>query len=73
LIVKVHAPGRIYNQRVREAAENAIKEEFGKGLTLCSAEEDEAAQYLEVDPNATTGVLNLSDNVTVIWYLVRIV
>ena len=40
--------------------------------TLCSAEEDEAAQYFEVDPNATTGMLNLSDSVTVTWYLVRI-
>jgi len=73
LIVKVHAPDQIYNQWVQEAAENAVKEKFGKGLTLCSAEEDEAAQYLEVDPNAAKGALNLSDSVTVIWYLIRIV
>jgi hypothetical protein len=33
LIVKVHAPDQIYNQWVQEAAENAIKKEFGKGLT----------------------------------------
>jgi len=66
------APDQIYNQWVQEAAENAIKVKFGKGVTLCSAEEDEAAQYLEVDPNATTGMLNLSDSVTVTWYLVRI-
>jgi len=43
--------------------ENAIEEEFGKRLTLWTFDEDEAAQYLEVEPNATTGVLNLSDSV----------
>ncbi len=53
--------------------EMAIKEEFGKGLTLWSANEDEAFQYLETDPDATMGALNLSKNVSVIWNLARIV
>jgi hypothetical protein len=57
----------------RQAAGNAIKEEFGKGLTLWSVNEDEAFQYLETDPDATMGALNLSKNVSVIWNLARIV
>jgi hypothetical protein len=73
LIVEVQAPDGIDNQWVRRAAENAIKEKFGKGLTLWSANEDEAFQYLEADPDATMGALNLSNNVSVIWYLARIV
>jgi hypothetical protein len=73
LIVEVHAPDRVDDQWVQQAAENAIEGEFGKALKLWSANEDETLEYLEVDPGAITGVLNLSDNVTVIWYLVRIV
>jgi len=42
LIVEVHAPDEIDNQWVQQAAGNAIKEEFGKGLTLWSVNEDEA-------------------------------
>jgi hypothetical protein len=73
LIVEVHAPDGIDNQWVQQAAENAIEEEFGKALTLWSANEDEAFQYLETDPDATMGALNLSKNVSVIWNLARIV
>jgi hypothetical protein len=52
--------------------ENAIEEEFGKRLTLWSVDEDEAFEYLDVDPGATTGALDLSNNVSVIWHLARI-
>lgn len=49
--------------------ENAIEEEFGKRSTLWSVDEDEAFEYLDVDPGATTGALDLSNNVTVVWHL----
>jgi len=73
LIVEVHSPDEIDNQWVQQTLENAIKEEFGKGLTLWSVNEDEAFQYLETDPDATMGALNLSKNVSAIWNLARIV
>jgi hypothetical protein len=73
LIVEVHAPDGFDNQWVQQAAENAIKEEFGKGLTLWVANEDEAFQYLQADPGATHGSSNLETGVPMFWHLVRIV
>jgi len=73
LIVEVRAPDDIDNQWVQQAVERAIREKFGQGLTLWSANEDEAFHYLETDPDATMGALNLSKTVSVIWNLARIV
>jgi hypothetical protein len=73
LIVEVHAPDGIDNQWVQQTVESAIKEQFGQGLTLWSAHEEEAFHCLETDPDATMGALNLSKNVSVIWNLARIV
>ena len=73
LIVDVHAPDRDDDQWVQQAAENAIEEEFGKALTLWSANEDEALQYLRLDPGATRGLLDLRSGVPLVWHLLPIV
>ncbi|MGA8477907.1 MAG: hypothetical protein WB696_08115 [Chthoniobacterales bacterium] len=66
MIIEVHAPDLFDDQWVQQEVENAIEEEFGKRLTLWSVDEDEAFEYLDVDPGATTGALDLSNNVTVV-------
>jgi hypothetical protein len=73
LIVEVHVPDRVDDQWVQQAAENAIEEEFGKALTLWSANEDEALQYLRPDPGATGGLLDLRSGVPLVWYILPIV
>jgi hypothetical protein len=73
LIVEVYALGRVDDQWVQQAAENAIEEEFGKSLTLWSANEDEALQYLRPDPGATRGSLDLGSDVPLVWHLLPIV
>jgi hypothetical protein len=73
LIVEVHVPDRVDDQRVQQAAENAIEEEFGKALTLLSANEDEALRYLRPDPDATRGLLDLRSGVPLVWHLLPIV
>ena len=71
LIVEVHIPDRVDDQWVQQAAENAIEEEFGKALTLWSANENEALQYLR--PGATSGLLDLGNDVPLVWHLMPIV
>ncbi len=61
LIVEIHAPDLVDDQWVQQAVENAIEEEFGKRLTLWSANQDEAFQYLQADPGATHGSLSFRD------------
>ena len=73
LIVEVYAPDRVDDQWVQQAAENAIEEEFGKALTLWSVNEDEALQYLRLDPGATRGLLDLRSGVPLVWHLLPIV
>jgi hypothetical protein len=64
LIVEVRAPDGIDHQLVQLTIEDAIKEKFGKSLMLWPATEDEASQYLEADPGASTGALTLPSNVS---------
>src|SRR5258705_2223219 len=73
LIVEVHVPDRVDDRWVQQAAENAIEEEFGKALTLWSANEDEALQYLRPDPGTTRGLLDLANGVPLVWHLFPIV
>jgi hypothetical protein len=73
LIVEVYAPDRVDDQWVQQAAENAIEKEFGKALTLWSANEDEALQYLRPDPGITRGLLDLGSDVSLVWHLLPIV
>ena len=73
LIVEVYPTDRVDDQWVQQAAENAIEEEFGKALTLWSANEDEALQYLRPDPGVTRGMLDLASDVPLVWYLLPIV
>jgi hypothetical protein len=72
LFVEIHAPDVVDDQWVQQAVENAIEEEFGKRLTLWSADQDEAFQYLQADPGATHGSLSLGTGVPLFWYLLRI-
>ena len=73
LIVEVYAPDRVDDQWVQQTAENAIEKEFGKALTLWSANEDEALQYLRPDPGTTRGLLDLGSDVPLVWHLLPIV
>jgi hypothetical protein len=72
LVVEVHARDQIDEQWVQQAAENAMGEKFGKSLSLWSANEDEALQYLEVDSDVTGGSLDLGTGVPLFWHLLRI-
>jgi hypothetical protein len=72
LIVEVHAPDRIDNGWVQQAAEDAIEDEFRQRLTLWSANEDEASQHLQASPDATHGYLELRTGVPMFWHLLPI-
>jgi hypothetical protein len=73
LIVEVRAPDRVDDHWVQQAAENAIEGEFGKRLTLWSANEDEASQYLQAETGATHGWLELRTDVPLFWHLLPLV
>jgi hypothetical protein len=73
LIVEVTAPDGIDSRWVQQAVENEIEEQFGKRLTLCSINEDEALHYLEAMPDATHGALQLATGVALFYHLARIV
>ena len=73
LIVEVHAPDGVGDRWVQQAAEDIIEDEFGKRLTLRSVNEDEAFQYLQSEPGATHGYLELGAGVPMFWHLLPIV
>src|SRR5258708_27544049 len=63
LIVEVHAPDGADIKWVHAEAEIAMKEKFGEGFALKPTTEQAASKYLEVDPGATHGALNLATDV----------
>jgi hypothetical protein len=73
LILEVHAPHEIDSELIRLAAAEATENEFGKRLTLWSANEEEASQHLQAVPGATKGYLELGAGVPVFWHLLPIV
>jgi hypothetical protein len=73
LIVEVHAPDEADIKWVHAEAEIAMKEKFGEGFTLKPTTEKAAAKYLEADPGATHGSLNLAADVPLFYHLARIV
>jgi hypothetical protein len=73
LILEVNAPEEIDKELIRLAAEETIENEFGKRLTLWSANEEEASQYLQAGLGATHGYLELGASVPVFWHLLPIV
>ena len=73
LIVEVHAPDGADTQWVHKDAEIAIKEELGEGFALKPTTEQAASKYLEADPGATHGALNLATGVPLFYHLARIV
>ena len=72
LIVEIHAPDGIDTQWVHQAAEDLIEDEFGKRLTLSSAIEEEVSQYLQAEPDATHGYLEIGTGVPLFWHLLPI-
>jgi hypothetical protein len=50
-----------------------MEDEFGKRLTLWSANDDEASQQLQAEPGATHGWLELGTVVPLFWHLLPIV
>jgi hypothetical protein len=72
LIVEVHTLDRVDHQWVQQAAENAIEDEFGERLTLFSADQEEASQYLQTEPGTTHGWLELGPGVQLFWHLLPI-
>jgi hypothetical protein len=73
LIVEVHAPDEADIKWVHAEAEIAMKEKFGEGFTLKPTTEKAAAKYLEADPGATHGSLNLAADVPLFYHPARIV
>jgi hypothetical protein len=73
LIVEVHAPDWINDELVKLAAEEAIEDEFEQRLTLWSADEDEATQYLQAHPGATGGSLTVGNGAPLFLHLLPIV
>jgi hypothetical protein len=72
LIVEIYAPDGIDDQLIRLVAENAIEDEFNKRLTLWSANEDEASQYLQAESGATHGYLETGTGAQLFWHLLPI-
>jgi hypothetical protein len=50
-----------------------MKEKFGEGFALKPTTEQAASKYLEADPGATHGALNLVTDVPLFYHLARIV
>ena len=73
LIVEVHAPDGADIQWLHAEAEIAIKEKFREGLALKPTTEQAASKYLEPDPGATHGALDLASGVPLFYHLARIV
>ena len=73
LIVEVHAPDGADIQWVHAEAEIAIKQELGEGIVLKPTTEQAASKYLEADPGATHGALELATGVPLFYHLARIV
>jgi hypothetical protein len=73
LIVEVHAPDDADVKWVHAEAEIAMKEKFGEGFMLKPTTEQAASKYLEADPGATHGALNLAADVPLFYHLGRIV
>jgi hypothetical protein len=73
LIVEVHASDGADVQWVHAEAEIAMKEKFGERFALKPTSEQAASKYLEADPGATHGALNLVTDVPLFYHLARIV
>jgi hypothetical protein len=73
LIVEVHAPDGADIKWVHAEAEIAMEEKFGEGFALKPTTEQAASKYLEADPVATHGALNLATDVPLFYHLARIV
>ena len=73
LIVEVHAPDGADIQWVHAEAEIAIKQELGEEIVLKPTTEQAASKYLEADPGASHGALNLVTDVPLFYHLALIV
>jgi hypothetical protein len=58
---------------VHAEAEIAMKEKFGEGFALKPTTEQAASKYLEADPGAIHGALNLATDVPLFYHLAHIV
>jgi len=74
LIVEVHAPDGADIKWVHAEAEIAMKEKLSEGeIRLKPTTEQAASKYLDADPGATHGALNLATDVPLFYHLARIV
>ena len=74
LIVEVHAPDGADIKWIQAEAEIAMKEKLSEGeIRLKPTTEQAASKYLEADPGATHGALNLATDVPLFYHLARIV
>jgi hypothetical protein len=73
LIVEVHAPDGVDIKWVQAEAEIAMKEKYGEGFALKPTTEQAASKYLDADPGAAHGALNLATDIPLFYHLAPIV
>ena len=71
LIAQLDAPQDAEIEALQMEAQNALKEKYGKHLTLTPITKDAAEGYLRSDPGPDMGSINL-DSGTLLWQLARI-
>jgi hypothetical protein len=71
LIAQLEAPQDADIEALQIEAQNALKEKYGKSLTLKPITEEAAEGYLRSDPGPDKDSLKL-DSGTLLWHLARI-
>jgi hypothetical protein len=71
LIAQLEAPQDADIEALQIEAQNALKEQFGRNLTLKPITEQAARQYLQSDPGPDVGSISL-DSGSLLWHLARI-
>jgi hypothetical protein len=71
LIVQLNGPEGVDIQTLQMEALNALKEKYGKSLTLGPITEEAAEGYLRSDPGPDTGSMDLDSGI-LLWHLTRI-
>ena len=73
LIVEVHAPDGADIKWIQAEAEIAMKEKLSEGeIRLKPTTEQAASKYLDADPGATHGALNLATDIPLFYHLAPI-
>jgi hypothetical protein len=71
LIAQLDAPQDANIEALQMETQNALKEKYGRALTLTPITKEAAEGYLGSDPDPDTGSLKLGSG-TLLWHLPRI-